>query len=127
MIGPGSSSFREICCGKSVGFMSHPGRPAGAGGPSIWAVVEPGFTPPSGPFTLDFHGGHLVNVTESGGNFRLVLGQNVSRCSYTASARDFTYSANVSAKPDAAKAVLVTTEQSDGAKVRSEFSLIVAC
>jgi len=64
---------------------------------------------------------------ETGGNFRVVFDQNVSQCAYVASARDFTFTANVSAKPDGADAVLVTTEQSDGTKVRSDFSLIVAC
>jgi len=104
-----------------------PVGPPGPGSDSIWAVVEPGFNRSSDPLTLHFHGNHLVTVTEADGNFRLAFDRDVSSCAFAGSARDFTFNANLSFRVDGGSGVLVTTETSDATKVRSDFSVIVAC
>jgi hypothetical protein len=113
-----------------------PAGPAGPTGPagtpgapatSIWAVVEPTFDIETGSLFVHYHGSHLVTVTQSGGDFRLVFDQNVLPCAYAGTARSMAFNANVLIRPDGPNAVVVTSLRPDGTTVGAPFSVIIAC
>lgn len=106
-----------------VGPAGAPGAPA----TSIWAVVDPTFDVGTDSLFVRSHGSHLVTVTQSGVDFRLVFDQDVLQCAYTGTSRSMAFNANVLIRPDGPNAVVVTSRRPDGTTVNAPFSVIIAC